>query len=182
MLAADWLIQFVIVSGDPSCTDLITQLELRWILTNQQWGLVGMWVTSLYPMGTLISDNQGWQWERKLTRYNDIVSRIGLWWHEDHHAWLRLITRDVQVGRRCTHHRVPLKEEYTLPWNKISGFIGLYAVIWSEGPILYTDSILKNPVTIIFPSYMYCNLCPLFNISSTFTSCDLWSSLFYVKK
>ena len=32
---------------------------LRRILTNQQWGLVGMSVTSWYPTGALISDNQG---------------------------------------------------------------------------------------------------------------------------
>ena len=59
MVAADWLTPFVIVSGDPTCTDLITQPELRRILTNQQWGLVGVSVTSWYPTGALISDNQG---------------------------------------------------------------------------------------------------------------------------
>ena len=36
----------VIVSGDPTCTGLITQPELRRILTNQQWVLVDMTVTS----------------------------------------------------------------------------------------------------------------------------------------
>ncbi len=41
LVAGDWL----------TCTK---------ILTNQQWGLVGMSVTSLYPTGALISDNQGW--------------------------------------------------------------------------------------------------------------------------
>ncbi len=59
MVAADWLTPFVIVSGDPTCTDLITQPELRRLLTNQQWGLVGVTVTSWYPTGALISDNQG---------------------------------------------------------------------------------------------------------------------------
>ena len=39
--------------------DLMTQPELRLILTNQQWGLIGMSVTSWYPTGALISDNQG---------------------------------------------------------------------------------------------------------------------------
>ncbi len=61
MVAPDWLTQFVIVSGDPTCTDLITQPELRRILlTNQQKGLVGVSVTSWHPAGALISDNQGW--------------------------------------------------------------------------------------------------------------------------
>ncbi len=60
MVAADSLTPFVIVTGYPTCTDLITQPELRRILTNQQWGLVGVSVTSWYPTGALMSDNQGW--------------------------------------------------------------------------------------------------------------------------
>ncbi len=52
--AYEWLLLI-----DPTCTDLITQPELRRILINQQWGLVCVSVTSLFPTGALISDNQG---------------------------------------------------------------------------------------------------------------------------
>ncbi len=40
MGAADWLRPLVIVNGDPTCADLITQPELRRILTNQEWGFL----------------------------------------------------------------------------------------------------------------------------------------------
>ncbi len=71
MVAADWLTLFVLVSGDPTCTDLITQPELGRLLTNQRWELMGVSVTSWYPMGALISDNQ---------RCNSV--------HENGHLWL----------------------------------------------------------------------------------------------
>ncbi len=48
------------VSGDPTCTDLITQPELRQTLTNQHWGLVGVSVTSGDPTGAAKPVNQGW--------------------------------------------------------------------------------------------------------------------------
>ena len=46
-LGAGWIL--VIVSGDPTCTGLITEPELRRILTNQQFGLVGMSLTTWDP-------------------------------------------------------------------------------------------------------------------------------------
>ncbi len=56
-----WLVNIVCYcKWDLTCTDLITQPEQRLILTNQQCGLVGVSVTSWYPTGALISDNQGW--------------------------------------------------------------------------------------------------------------------------
>ncbi len=60
MFAVEWLGPLVIVSGDPTCTDLITQPELRWVLSNQKWGFVGVSVTSWDQMAAGISANQEW--------------------------------------------------------------------------------------------------------------------------
>ena len=56
-----WLVNIVCYcKWETNLHYLITQPELRRILTNQQCGLEGVSVTSWYPTGALISDNQGW--------------------------------------------------------------------------------------------------------------------------